>query len=209
LKQCLERSSFDKKTDRLICLGDVSDGWPETREAIDELLTIPNLIYLLGNHDVWAAQWMETREAVELWLTQGGQATCKSYVNGVPESHIDFFRRSRPYHVENNKLFVHGGILPGMKAEEATDDILYWDRTLVRMAMDLERNNTPRQITLYDEVFVGHTHIFSHKPTKFCEVWMVDTGAAWSGELSIMNVDTKEYFTSDIVQELYPGVKGR
>jgi serine/threonine protein phosphatase 1 len=209
LVQVLERSAFDKNTDRLICLGDVVDGWPETREAIDELLTIPNLIYLMGNHDVWAMQWIETREAGEIWLDQGGRATCDSYVNGVPDSHKDFFRRSRPYHIENNRLFVHAGIIPDLKAEDCSDDILYWDRSLVRLAMDLERKKAPRQLTAYDEVFVGHTPISTHKPTKYCEVWMVDTGAAWSGELSIMDVDTKEYFTSDVVQELYPGVKGR
>lgn len=209
LKQCLERSSFDRKNDRLICLGDVADGWPQTKEAIDELLTIPNLVYVMGNHDVWAMQWMETREAEEIWLDQGGRATCNSYVDGVPESHLNFFRNSRPYFVDNNRLFVHAGILPGQKAEDCTDSILYWDRSLVRLAMDLEKKQTPRQLTVYDEVFVGHTPIGTHKPTKFCEVWMVDTGAAWSGELSIMDVDTKEWFTSDVVGGLYPGIRGR
>lgn len=209
LVQCLGRSGFDRENDRLICLGDVADGWPQTREAIEELLAIPNLIYIMGNHDVWAMQWMETREAEEIWLEQGGQATCNSYSAGIPESHRQFFRNSRPYHVENNRLFVHAGILPGRKAEECADNILYWDRSLVRTAIDLERSKKPRQLTPYDEVFVGHTPIGTHKPTKYCEVWMVDTGAAWSGELSIMNVETKEWFTSDVVKDLYPGANGR
>ncbi len=34
LRQCLERSAFDYATDRLICLGDICDGWPETEEAM-------------------------------------------------------------------------------------------------------------------------------------------------------------------------------
>jgi serine/threonine protein phosphatase 1 len=42
-----------------------------------------------------------------------------------------------------------------------------------------------------------------------CEVWFMDTGAGWSGKLSMMNIDTKEIFMSDPVPELYPGVKGR
>lgn len=204
LVQVLQRSGFDRKADRLICLGDVADGWPETKEAIDELLTIPNLIYLLGNHDIWASQWMESREAEEIWLDQGGRATCESYKAGVPESHVDFFKRAKPFFVENNRLFVHAGVTPGMQVEDCSDHTLFWDRTLVLMA---KRQTTP--LTTYDEVYVGHTPINTHKPTKYCEVWMMDTGAAWSGELSIMNIDTKEYFTSDIVQDLYPGIKGR
>jgi len=209
LKQVLERSSFDYNADRLICLGDVADGWPETKEAIDLLLKIPNLTYIMGNHDVWALQWMETREAAEIWLDQGGRATCDSYKDEIPASHVTLLKEARDYVVENNTLFVHAGILPGLKAEECSHEILYWDRTLVRTAMDLTKKGMPRQLTSYDEVFVGHTPISASHPTRFCEVWMVDTGAAWSGVLSMMDVHSKEWFTSDVVQELYPGVKGR
>ena len=209
LTQVLERASFDNENDRLICLGDVADGWPHTKQAIDELLKIKNLVYLMGNHDVWALQWMETREAAEIWLDQGGRATCDSYKDGIPETHLEFFRRAKPYFIENNTLFVHAGILPGLTADQCSHEILYWDRTLVRLAQDLQQKETPRQLTPYDEVFVGHTPIPSPHPMKYCEVWMVDTGAAWSGVLSMMDVDTKEFFMSDVVKDLYPGVKGR
>lgn len=209
LKQVLERSAFDYDADHLICLGDVVDGWPQTKEAVDELLKIRNLTYLTGNHDVWALQWMETKEAAEIWLDQGGRATCDSYRDGVPASHLNLFENASDYLIIDNRLFVHAGILPGRKAEECPPEILFWDRTMVRLAMDLQRKETPRQITPYDEVFVGHTPISSLHPRKYCEVWMIDTGAAWSGVLSIMNIGTKEYFTSDVVKELYPGVKGR
>lgn len=209
LKQVLERASFEYESDRLICLGDVSDGWPETKESIDELMRIKNLIYITGNHDVWTRRWMETREAEEIWLDQGGRATCDSYKDGIPANHVSFFQQAYDYYVDNNRLFVHAGIIPGLKADECSTEILYWDRSMVRMAMDLEKKNTPRQLTSYDEVFVGHTPISYAHPMKFCEVWMIDTGAAWSGVLSIMDIDSKEWFTSDVVKELYPGVSGR
>jgi serine/threonine protein phosphatase 1 len=209
LKQVLERSSFDYDNDRLICLGDVTDGWPETRQAVDELLKIKHLTYLMGNHDVWAVQWMETKEAPEIWLDQGGRATCDSYSEGIPVNHVTLFKTAKDYVLENNRLFVHAGILPGLKVEECSHEILYWDRTMVRQAMNLAKKGTPRQLTGYDEVFVGHTPILAAHPMKFCEVWMIDTGAAWSGVLSMMDVNSKEWFTSDVVKDLYPGVKGR
>ncbi|MEI9919157.1 MAG: metallophosphoesterase [Bacteroidota bacterium] len=207
LTQVLERASFDYENDRLICLGDVVDGWPHTKQAIDELLKIKNLIYLLGNHDVWALQWMETREAAEVWLDQGGRATCDSYKEGIPGSHLNFFRQAKYYFVEDNRLFVHAGVLPGMEAEECSDETLLWDRTMVQLARHL--NSKDRKITPYDEVFVGHTPISSPHPVQYCEVWMIDTGAAWSGVLSMMNIDTKECFMSDVVKDLYRGIKGR
>ena len=51
LKQCLERSAFDKENDLLIQLGDVADGWHEVYECVDELLSIKNTIFIKGNHD--------------------------------------------------------------------------------------------------------------------------------------------------------------
>ena len=106
LKQCLQRSSFDYENDVLINLGDVCDGWPQTKDCIDELLKIKNLIYILGNHDTWGLAWMEAGEAENIWLTQGGDATIKSYSLGVPESHIKLLRKALPYYILQNKLLL-------------------------------------------------------------------------------------------------------
>ena len=43
---------------------------------------------------------------------------------------------------------------------------------------------------------------------KAC-IWNVDTGAAFKGPLTIMDIDTKEYWQSDLLPELYPLEKGR
>ena len=40
LLQCFEKSSFDYEKDKLICLGDVADGWSEVPECFDELLKV-------------------------------------------------------------------------------------------------------------------------------------------------------------------------
>ena len=53
-------------------------------------------------------------------------------------------------------------------------------------------------------MYIGHTPIPEPHPVQYCEVWMMDTGAGWSGRLSMMNIDTLEYFVSDPVPELYP-----
>ena len=37
----------------------------------------------------------------------------------------------------------------------------------------------------------------------------MDTGAGWDGTLSMMNVDNKELFQSDPVEDLYPKEPGR
>lgn len=209
LRQVLDRSSFNYEEDQLICLGDVCDGWPQTRECIDELLKIKNLIYILGNHDVWAMQWMKTGSAENLWVKQGGAATIESYKAGVPSSHVNLFEKASLYHVLDNKLFVHAGVTPGVEMSRQDLTTLLWDRALVRKAWELYLREENGNLTDFEEVFVGHTPVMSPQPVKACEIWMMDTGAGWSGILSMMNIKTNEVFTSDRVPSLYPGVAGR
>lgn len=209
LRQCLERANFDHKKDHLISLGDVCDGWPQTMTCIDELLLIKNLTYILGNHDSWALEWMNTGLADELWLSQGGLATMNSYRLGIPGKHKKFLARALPYFVLNNRLFVHAGIDPQKKLKQQDDNTFLWDRKLARAAMDLREKNINTKLTQFDEVYIGHTPISSDEPVQACEIWLMDTGAGWSGVLSMMDINTKEVFTSDPVPQLYPGIAGR
>jgi serine/threonine protein phosphatase 1 len=208
LLQCLERSAFQYEHDHLICLGDVCDGWPETKTAVDELLKIKNLTYLLGNHDFWALEWMREGAADDIWLQQGGDATVHSYGKDIPIEHIEFFERAELYFVLNKKLFVHAGVNTRLSVEQQSTQTLLWDRNFARTALDLHAKSIEGSLTEYDEVYIGHTPV-SPPPVHACEVWLMDTGAGWSGVLSMMNIDTKEVFQSDPVPQLYPGVEGR
>ena len=195
--------------DRLICLGDVCDGWPDTKQSVEYLLNVKKVTYIMGNHDLWMYNWMQSAKTESIWLNQGGEATVRSYADGVPLTHVQFFQRALPYFIEKNRLFVHAGIDPKVPIEEQGMDTFLWDRTLVHQALELYNLNINRTLTDYDEVFVGHTPILSRQPVKACGIWMMDTGAGWSGVLSMMDVETKEMFVSDPVPELYPGIAGR
>jgi serine/threonine protein phosphatase 1 len=202
LKQVLERASFDYDNDQLICLGDVVDGWPETPQVIEELLKIKNLILIIGNHDIWCRNWFEFGPNPIIWSEQGGKSTVKAYIEN-PDliiKHRDFFKIARRYYEDGGgRLFVHGGYNPEMPIHEQHEDFLTWDRRLWD-----ERHNKI-DISPYKEVYVGHTSIwkFSHKPISFNDVWFMDTGAGWEGCLSMMDIDTKEVYQSDKVEELY------
>jgi serine/threonine protein phosphatase 1 len=208
LVQCLQRSNFDYETDHLICLGDVCDGWPETRAAIDELMKIKNLIYILGNHDFWALEWMREGDAEDIWLTQGGEATVQSYKENIPIEHIQFLENAHHYYQLGEKLFVHAGIDTRLSMEEQSLQILLWDRALARTALDLHAKSVEGNLTGFEEVYIGHTPV-SPPPVHACEIWLMDTGAGWSGVLSMLDIETKELFQSDPVPQLYPGIEGR
>lgn len=209
LLQCFEKSNFNQATDTLICLGDVADGWPETRKSIDQLLRVKNLIYVLGNHDFWTLDWMINGFADDMWLEQGGQATVNSYDGNIPEPHIQFFKQAVSYHILHNQLFVHAGIKIDRPLDEQGIQIFLWDRSFARLAKREHENKKNKRLTQFDSVFIGHTPISDPQPVRYCEVWMMDTGAGWSGRLSMMDIETLECFVSDPIPELYPGVKGR
>ncbi len=70
----------------------------------------------------------------------------------------------------------------------------------------------PKRLKLFTEIFIGHTpttRIGKNEPVNAANVWNVDTGAAFKGKLSAMEVNTKELWQSDPVYELYSGEEGR
>ena len=216
LLQCLERSGFDYAKDRLIVLGDIVDGWPETPQCIEEFFKIKNLVVVMGNHDTWVDDWFRTGAEPDLWTSQGGQATLDAYRQNPEfiEQHRDFFKyapsyfKDSPYYFvdEKNRLYVHGGFRTYLPIEEQSPEILMWDRDL---AIDALRG--PVNVPEYKEIFLGHTTTerVSLEPVISGNVILLDQGAGWGGKLSIMNVETKEFWQSDLLTSLYVGVRGR
>lgn len=221
LKYVLEASEFNYKEDTLICLGDVADSWPEVPECFEELLKIKNMIYVMGNHDEWLYQYLCFGSAPNIWTSQGGQASIDAYIRITSKKgpsyirpHIEILEKALPYYVtEDNKLFVHGGFNWKKDISTQSRHDLTWDRNLFVTAIMWHTLNTPARVKAYDEVFIGHTTTSRYRPdltpVHASNVWALDQGAGWEGRLTLLNIDTKEYFQSPLVTELYPNIKGR
>jgi serine/threonine protein phosphatase 1 len=210
LLQVFERSGFNYEKDKLIFLGDICDGWTETYECVEELMKVKNLVFVRGNHDQWLKDWLKEGKQPDVWTLQGGRNTLENYLKHNPSDwkrHLEFLKKTQFYYVdEKQRCFVHGGV--SQKAtpiEECDKMFLCWDREL------WDGRNNKIDISPFSEVFVGHTSIyrFSHFPIEYNNVWFLDQGAGWEGVLTIMDVDTKKFWQSDEVNELYPGVRGR
>ncbi len=236
--QVFERSNFDHDKDQLVFLGDIVDGWPDTYECIEELMNVKNLVFILGNHDEWALKWFTNEwicsfdgtepvmitPQMHMWVTQGGKETIQSYVRlGVYDMeeakhrHAEFFKEAVMYHIDKrNNLYVHGGI----NWHFALDNQPYpvnWDRHMWETALTwqhfIDKGGDDLGFSEHNEVFIGHTAtVQSHpdlKPVHASNLWNLDQGAGWHGKLTIMDVDTHEYWQSDEVGTLYPEAKGR
>lgn len=219
LCQVLQRANFNYENDTLIVLGDVADGWPDTAQVVEELLKIKHRISIMGNHDKWAYDWLRYQIAPNLWRNQGGEATFQSYAIYNPELMLkhekEYFAKCHLYYIDDeNRGYVHGGYASekglGHEPHEAN---YYWDRELWQVALSGKMSQQmPKLLRAHKEIFIGHTTTMmwkTDKPMNACNVWNLDTGGGYKGKLTIMNVDTKEYWQSDPLQELYPNVEGR
>lgn len=191
--QVFKESKMDYSRDRLICLGDVADGWPDVPQCFDELLRIKNLIFIMGNHDYWLLNWFKNKTLEHIWLSQGGKATLNAYenitsdlINNSIESHKELLSNKSQYYFvdEKNRVFVHGGFDWRKPICETTNSELMWDRKMYTVAKmwDLENKRLAKKgkytikerFKNYNEIFIGHTtteiEYLNLKPVNVCNL---------------------------------------
>ena len=79
LRECLLKSKFNYRDDKLIVLGDIVDGGWNTAQVVELLLKVDNLVLVLGNHDLWFMDHIRNGWSEQIWLGQGGANTLSSY----------------------------------------------------------------------------------------------------------------------------------
>ena len=228
LHQIIERAKVTT-ADTLIFLGDYVDGWSESPQVIDYLMELgkkQNCIFIRGNHDELVLDWLTNNNKnidEGMWFKHGGEATVLAYSNVSNEKkqiHIEFLNSLEDYYLDDeNRLFIHAGFtnMNGIKYEYFPK-MFYWDRSLWETALALDATLKkdsffyPKRLTLYHEIYIGHTpvtRIGETTPIKKACIWNIDTGAAFRGPLTIMDIHTKEYWQSEPLSKLYFNEKGR
>lgn len=192
LIQLLNRIDL-KKDDQLIFLGDYVDGWSESFEVVDFLISLsrkrnnksplkPVLshpefnilekppIFLRGNHDELVLDYFVKGDKNEMWLYHGGASTVKSYGN-KPEkakmAHIHFLKNELHnfYELDGNGFF-HAGFhnLKGPHYEYY-ENITYWDRSLWEMALSLDPEIKKDDLRYPNRLKIYDEIYIGHTPT--------------------------------------------
>ncbi|RZS99225.1 metallophosphoesterase family protein [Aquimarina brevivitae] len=215
-----------KKTDQLIFLGDYVDGWSDSPGVISYLIDLKekyDCIFIRGNHDALCHNWLIQDTYNPEWIQHGGQVTMDAYADLSKDeinAHIYFFEKLTNYHIDDqNRLYLHAGFtnLHGPQ-REYFESLFYWDRTLWETALAVDPTLTkedpkfPKRLQLFSEIYIGHTpvtRIEKTTPVNAACVWNIDTGAAFKGPLTALEVNSKKYWQSDPVYTLYPEENGR
>lgn len=132
----------------------------------------------------------------------------------IPKAHQDFFDKQRLYYIDDdNRLFVHAGFKRNIPFSRQDPSDFYWDRTLWQHALgyyspvpNIPEQDDPVNNEPFKEIFIGHTpttNLDADIPLRALNIFNLDTGAGHSGKLTIMNVETKEFWQSDSIAQLY------
>lgn len=201
LHEQILRDVLDFKGTRrvVVYLGDYVDRGLESREVVDRLLDDPlpgfESIYLKGNHEQALLDFLQDSRVALDWMSYGGDATLYSYGVGLegprsnpatlmklqekfrtnlPERHLAFYQSLALAHEEQDYLFVHAGIKPGVPLDAQKESDLLWIRDEF---LDSGEN--------FGKVIV-HGHTITRVPEVKKNRIGIDTGAFASGVLTCL-----------------------
>ncbi len=176
--------------DTLVCIGDVVDRGPSSKQVVDRLLSLRTtckVIVIMGNHEEMMRDAISGRGLLNAWLENGGRATLDSYrgsIDAIPPDHIRFLLSAQPYWETDNEIFVHACLEPDVSLANQTSDFLRWKHI----------GGSERRHVSGKRVICGHTPQKDGIPLVFDGWVCIDTfpqGGKW---LTCLDVESNEVF---------------
>jgi serine/threonine protein phosphatase 1 len=166
-----------------VFLGDYIDRGAESAGVVSYLIELQSrlrdrAIALKGNHEGFALGVIDAGTQVEHWLSQGGEATLRSYgvadPGALPREHVDWFRSLPLSYDDGRRFFVHAGVNPDRPLAEQDENDMLW----IREPFLSDQRDYSRLIVH------GHTPLESGAPDLRSNRLNLDTGAVFGGPLT-------------------------
>ena len=205
MRAVLKRAGYRAGIDRLVLLGDYVDRGPCSREVLDFVirLTSDGAVALKGNHEEMMLSAMQGLAEgrydpahVKQWFANGGEATLRSYRDDREclLKHLEFIKTLPVLHETGEYVFVHAGLRPGIPIEKQKKEDLIWIREEYIEGYDgqwtVVTGHTPTHylakqgVGSLEESTAGDEWAPVIRPRQI----FMDTGAAWGGKLSVMEL---------------------
>jgi len=181
LNQVLARILPLRPSDQIFFLGDSVDRGPDSFQVIEVLIGLSErfpgqITCLTGNHELMllaGAGVVQMPMYIPTWLQTGGVNTVRSYciqagvedyqsfplhrLQGIiPAKHISFLLETSRFCETDDYIFVHAGCDPFQPLEDQSNDILLWDKSLYKFAINSIINKTT--IPWSKTVITGHNY---------------------------------------------------
>lgn len=205
-----------QETDTLYVLGDCVDRGPEPMKLLLDMMERPNVIPLIGNHDLTALwllkklckeitienvdNWLDLdiMEAINEWCLDGGDITLNDFRKLPREKQadvLDYLGEFTAYEEievgDKSYVLVHGGFEPFVPKKALED----YDLTeLIMSRRDLSRIYFPNRYTV-----TGHTPTITEEGNRGTIIHRnnhiaIDCGCAFGYNLAVLCLDTGEEF---------------
>ena len=128
-KKLLEKINFNDN-DTLYILGDIIDRGPQIIEIIRKVISTPNIVMVLGNHEDMFLNYYDSKDIGDriLWFRNGGNITysaLKSISENEVKDIVKYFKSlpiERNIEVNGNRFqLVHGAFVSDRKKEQLID----------------------------------------------------------------------------------------
>jgi serine/threonine protein phosphatase 1 len=181
------------REDRIIFLGDYIDRGPSSREVIEALFDLQKScapIFLRGNHEVMILDARGDTLKSNLWQSYGGLETLFSYganykndLVSIPDAHWAFIEKTQRFFETETHIFVHACLDSDLDMPNQPDWLLFWEF--------FERVKPHKS---------GKTVVCGHSPQRSGRIadngfaLCIDTGAAYGGWLTCLDVSSGNYW---------------
>jgi serine/threonine protein phosphatase 1 len=191
--------------DDFVFLGDYVDRGPASPRVIETLLSLAKThraIFLRGNHEAMMLDGRGDPLKTNIWRLCGGRETIESYASDdhnnwaeqVPQSHWDFLGNTRRFFETETHIFVHACLDPELDLKDQADWVLFWD---------LFEGIKPHKSA--KKVICGHTAQETGLIKDLGFAACIDTGAAYGGWLTCLDVQSNRYFQANELGETRQG----
>jgi serine/threonine protein phosphatase 1 len=180
--------------DEIIFLGDYVDRGPDSRDCVDQLISLRQncrTVMLRGNHEIMLMAVTVGGLDPTMWLASGGVSTVASYGGSlakVPTRHLEFLQSLRPYHETSDSIFVHACYASEVPIHKQDDTHLYWTHLSYPL---------PAPHMSGKRVFVGHTPQFNGYILDAGHLVCLDTYCFGGGYLTAYDLETGETYQTD------------
>lgn len=122
---------------RLVFLGDYIDRGPDSAAVLRTVSRLnwaepERVVCLMGNHERMLLDALQTPQAAEHWLYNGGEATLAAFgareVGDLPRDTLDWLEGLPTLHEDEARWYVHAGFRPGAEIPDPDDHNRLWIR---------------------------------------------------------------------------------
>jgi len=123
--------------DQVVFLGDLIDRGPDSKGVLEYVLefcrTFPKTVVLRGNHEDLLLHSLKEPHTISRYFYGGGWQTWESYgvtsyLNFLPQDHLEFLDSRPLYYQIEEYFFVHAGLRPNIPIDNQRIHDLVWIR---------------------------------------------------------------------------------